>query len=211
MQPHDAPAPAQRFPGHTPAQPDKVRSDLNRLRNWRDGSAAMALTMGALLPLAIAWHVAYLVAIAASLIAATLIALATHRARETCLTALAKHTQFATDPELARKRKLLLSERKRRALAAGLRRTASPAQPPTRFDTCPILLDRVARVRDELLQIADRVEHVRDPDPTCIALIQELLTNACGPLYNRNVPEADLHATLVRARAGLGPDVGERQ
>jgi hypothetical protein len=90
---------------------------------------------------------------------------------------------------------------------------ASPNTGPPRFDTCPTLLDRVAGVRDELLQIADGLEQATDPEPSCIALLHELLTNACSPLYNRNLPAADLHSRLARARAGIAPPsarVGDR-
>jgi hypothetical protein len=103
-----------------------------------------------------------------------------------------------------RKRRRLVSARHRRALAHGLRRTAASTQPPTRFDICPILLDRVAPLRPELLQIATALEQTHDPDPTSVALIHELLRDGCSPLYNPSVPAADLRAALRRARAGLG-------
>jgi hypothetical protein len=102
-----------------------------------------------------------------------------------------------------RKRRRLVSARHRRALAHGLRRTAASTQPPTRFDVCPILLDRVAPLRPELLQIATALEQTHDPDPTSVALIHELLKDGCSPLYNPSVPAADLRAALRRARAGL--------
>jgi hypothetical protein len=102
-----------------------------------------------------------------------------------------------------RKRRRLVSPRHRRALAHGLRRTAASTQPPTRFDICPILLDRVAPLRPELLQLATALEQTHDPDPTSVALIHELLRNGCSPLYNPNAPAADLHAVLRRARAGF--------
>jgi hypothetical protein len=102
-----------------------------------------------------------------------------------------------------RRRRRLVSARHRRALAQGLRRTATPTQPPTRFDVCPILLDRVAPLRPELLQIAAALERTHDPDPISVALIHELLKDGCSPLYNRNVPASDLRAVLRRARAGL--------
>ena len=102
-----------------------------------------------------------------------------------------------------RKRRRLVSARHRRALARGLRRTAASLQPQTRFDVCPILLDRVAPLRPELLQIATALEQTHDPDPTSVALIHELLADGCSPLYNPNVLAADLRAALRRARAGL--------
>jgi hypothetical protein len=192
-----------RFPADAPPEPQTALSNLARLCNWRDGSAAMAITTAALLPFAITWHVTYTVAIATSLTAATLIALSTHLAHQDLLRTLAIHPQFAHHPELAQKHRRLASDRNRRKLANGLRRTAAPTQPPARFDGCPILHDRVAVVRLELLEIATALEKAHDPDPTCVALIHELLTNACSPLYNDNIPAADLHATLNHARAGL--------
>jgi hypothetical protein len=101
------------------------------------------------------------------------------------------------------KRRRVVSARHRRALAHGLRRTAASTQPSTRFDVCPILLDRVAPLRPELLQIATALEQTHDPDPDSVALIHELLKDGCSPLYNPNVPAADLRVALRRARAGL--------
>jgi hypothetical protein len=106
----------------------------------------------------------------------------------------------------ALKRARLVSARSRRALAKGLRRTANPNQPPARFDTCPLLLDRVTPERPQLLAIAAALEQAHHPDPTCVAAIRELLTNACSPLYNTNLPATDLHTTLNRVHAGLDPD-----
>jgi hypothetical protein len=102
-----------------------------------------------------------------------------------------------------RKRRRLVSARHRRALAHGLRRTAALKQPPSRFDVCVILLDRVAPLRPQLLQIAAALEQTRNPDPTSVALIHELLKDGCGPLYNPSAPAADLYDVLRRAHAGL--------
>jgi hypothetical protein len=102
-----------------------------------------------------------------------------------------------------RRRRRMLSARHRRALAQGLRRTAAPIHPPGRFDICPVLLDRVAPLRPELLQLATALEQTHDPDPTSVALIHELLRDGCSPLYDPSVPAADLHAVLRCARAGL--------
>ena len=95
------------------------------------------------------------------------------------------------------------AERKRRVIAAGLRRTADPIQPPRRFDPCPVLVDRVAPIRDELLQLADALEQTQAPDPACVALLRELLTNGTSPLYNPNIHVSALRATLDHVRAGL--------
>jgi hypothetical protein len=106
-------------------------------------------------------------------------------------------------PGVARKRRRLVSPSNRRLLARGLRRTAAPTQPPARFDPCPIVRDRVAAVRSELLELACMLEHAQHADPASVALIQELLRDGTGPLYNPNAPAADLYTTLNRARFGL--------
>jgi hypothetical protein len=159
--------------------------------------------MAALLPFAVAWHVSYLVAIAASLISALTLALGCHAVREQRLRTLATFPEFAQLPDLAGTRRRLVSPRNRRALANWLRQTAAPTQPPRRFDCCPVLPDRVAAVRAELLTLADALEHSTDPDPASVALIHELLADACSPLYNPNAPADDLHATLTRASTAI--------
>jgi hypothetical protein len=93
-------------------------SGLNLLRDWRQGSAATAVVMAALLPFAVAWHVTYLVMIAASLIGAVTLAAGCHLAREVRLNALVIFPEFARLPELAGRRKRLVSPRNRRAVAS---------------------------------------------------------------------------------------------
>jgi hypothetical protein len=100
-------------------------------------------------------------------------------------------------------RRWLRATRTRRALAAGLRRTANPVQPPSRFDCCPILTDRARAVRDQLLELASALEENQTPDPASVALVRELLVDGTGPLYNPNVPVGDLYTTLNRALAGI--------
>jgi hypothetical protein len=184
-----------------------AQNGLATLSNWREGSVATAVVMAALLPLAALWHLSSLITIAASFIGAATFATACHIAREHRLATLALLPEFVQLPDLATTRKRLLRARNRRALAAGLRRTAAVTQPPRRFDCCPLLPDRVAAVRLELLELANALEQSREPDPVSVALIHELLTNACGPLYNPNLSPADLRATLTRARAGMHPEI----
>jgi hypothetical protein len=131
------------------------------------------------------------------------LAVGCHVARERQLATVAVFPEFARLPELASKHRRLVSPRHRRALVTGLRRAASPSQPPRRFDCCPVLRDRIAGVRLELRQIANDLEPSNDPDLATVALIHELLTSACSPLYNPNVPLDALHATLTRARNGI--------
>jgi hypothetical protein len=186
-----------------PPERQNVQTGLSLLRDWREASAATAIVMAALLPFAVAWHVSYLVAIVAALIAAVILALGCHAARQRRLTTLAVFPEFAQLPELASKRERLLSTRNRRRLADGLRRAAASSQPPRRFDCCPVLPDRVAVVRPALLQLATALERSTDPDPASVALIHELLTNGCSPLYNPNLAAEDLHTILSRAHAGM--------
>lgn len=98
MTPNNTNARVTRFPADAPPEPQTALSNLARLRNWRDGSAAMAITTAALLPFAITWHVTYTVAIATSLTAATLIALSTHLAHQDLLRTLAIHPQVRAPP-----------------------------------------------------------------------------------------------------------------
>ncbi len=191
------------LPPHQPPDRQTVQSSLATLRNWREGSAATAIVMAALLPFAVAWHMTYLTATAACLIAATILATGCHMTREHRLATLAIIPELTQLPEFAAKHKRLLSTRNRQALAAGLRRTAAPTQPPRRFDTCPVLTDRVAPVRAELFELADALERTNDLDPPSVALIHELLTNACSPLYNPNLPAGDLHAAISCAHSGI--------
>ena len=181
----------------------KAQGTLRSLHNWREASAATAIVMAAMLPFAIEWHVSYLTAIATSLISALALAFGFHLARARHLATLAIFPEFAKLPELAGIRERLSSAPNRHALASGLRRTAAPTQPPRRFDCCPVLPDRVAAVRPELLKLASALEQNTDPDPPSVALIHELLPNGCSPLYNPNIPAHYLYTTLTRAHAGI--------
>jgi hypothetical protein len=191
------------FPPPHPGELEKVQSGLDLLRNWRGASLATAIVMGALLPFAVAWHVSYRITIAACAIGALTLALGCHIVRERRLAALAIFPELARLPDLALKRKRLSSTRSRNALVDGLRRAADPNQPPLRFDCCPVLLDRVATVRSDMLELARALEQTPAPDPTSVALIRELLTNGCSPLYNPNLPSDELRATLTHARDGM--------
>jgi|GEM_PF-3112442 len=95
--------------------------------------------------------------------------------------------------------------RRRRALAHELRSTAALTEPPSRFDraTIPVLLDRVATVRAEMLDLAVALECSSDPDPDAVAVVRKLLRDGCSPIYNPNVPATQLTAALGAARAGL--------
>jgi hypothetical protein len=203
MAPDNAQAPQVRFPNRTAPDPDGARRRLALLTNWRTGALATAITMAGLLPVAIAWHDRYLTAIAASIVIAAVFATGVTVARRRRLVAMALSPDLVALADLAGERRRLQSARTRRALAAGLRRTADPNQPPSRFDPCPLLIDRVQSVRAELLALANALEQTHVPDPASVALVRELLTNGTSPLYNPNLPDDDLHTTLAHARAGI--------
>jgi hypothetical protein len=200
MTPNDAEAP---LAGRTAPDRDTAERRLALLTNWRAGAVATALVTTGLLPFAIAWQDGDLVAIAASIIIAAILAIGTDLTRRERVATMVLSPELVQLPELAAERRRLQSTRTRRALAAGLRRTADPIQPPRRFDPCPVLVDRVAAVRVELLELADDLEEAHTPDPTSVALARELLTSGTSPLYNPNIPADDLQATLARVRAGV--------
>ena len=203
MPPNKAETPHLRFPSRGAPDPEAAQRNLALLTNWQTGAAATTIVATGLLPFAIAWRVSYLIAIAASIILAALVAISAHIARRRRLATMALSPELVQLPDLESERKRLQSVRSRRALAAGVRRTADPIQPSRRLDPCPVLVDRVAAVRAQLLELANDLEQTQTPDPACVALLHELLTLGSSPLYNPNVPADDLDTTLARARAGL--------
>jgi hypothetical protein len=67
-----------------------------------------------------------------------------------------------------------------------------------------MLLYRAAAVRTDLLEIAALLEHSRNPDPACIAVLTDLVANTrISPLYNAEIHVSELHQTLNRVRSGL--------
>lgn len=168
-------ASATHFPADPPPEPQTVQSALNTLNGWRQASAATAIVTAALLP--------------------TDMAHTDRDSRDPPTTRSPPRTRTHTPDSSA-------TEAAERS-PTGLRRAAAAAQPPARSDCWPLLRDRVAAERPQLLAIAAALEHAHDPDPTCVALIHELLTDGCSPLYDTRVPAADLHTTQKRVRAGL--------
>jgi hypothetical protein len=69
-----------------------------------------------------------------------------------------------------------------------------------------LLTDRIAAVRDELLELAVILEHGDDLHPSWVVAIHRLLTDGCeSPLYNRDVHISELRATLYYLRDDRGP------
>jgi hypothetical protein len=99
--------------------------------------------------------------------------------------------------------------RTRHKVIASLRRAAARAAtppPPGRFRVV-LLYDRVAAAREELLDVAARLERAADPDPEAVNTLWRLLTDGCGsPLYNRSIHPSELAATLYYAKQSLSVD-----
>jgi hypothetical protein len=102
-----------------------------------------------------------------------------------------------------RKRARRVSARDRRVLAKWLRRTADHAHATDSTLEEPLHY-RAAAVRTELLELAAILEHAHDPDPASVAALRDLLADSRGsPLYNPNIPAADLDGAAQRIRTGL--------
>jgi hypothetical protein len=88
-----------------------------------------------------------------------------------------------------------MSVRRRRMLAAGLRRAGGTTRSRRPFTL--LLAGRCAEVVEELLRLADLVESVVDPTPDWVQAVDDLLTDGCNsPLYNQSVHISELRATL---------------
>ena len=103
-----------------------------------------------------------------------------------------------------RRQRSLVSPRNRRRLVGSLRRAASYGPEHRRFSV--VLVDRVAMVRVQLLELADLLEASHDPDPSWVAEIQDLVTDGSGsPLFNSHVHISELLATLWYLRESATP------
>jgi hypothetical protein len=104
--------------------------------------------------------------------------------------------------------------RKRSVLARWLRRTANrrPERDPIARLRQPLLHERAAAVRSELLEIAAMLERAHHPDPDSIAALHTLLANGCdSPLYNSDIHVSELRATLYGVRGGLVTEAERRR
>lgn len=91
-------------------------------------------------------------------------------------------------------------------IARWLRRTAKHTQAPhplvRRRET--LLHDRVRSVREQLLELAWLLDRCTRPDPRPVAELHKLLRDGCeSPLYNSDVHDSELRATLYYAREAL--------
>jgi hypothetical protein len=91
-------------------------------------------------------------------------------------------------------------------LARWLRRTAKRAARGDPLDrrSEALLCDRVRSVREQLLDIARLLERSTDPAPRAVAELHKLLRDGCeSPLYNSDIHESELRATLHYLRSAL--------
>ena len=92
------------------------------------------------------------------------------------------------------------------ASRVALRRLAgtSPEPDPVRRRHVLLLVDRVADVRDDLLEVADLIEQAATADPSCLAEVRRLLTSGCdSALYNPDIHVSELHASMYFLRCRL--------
>jgi hypothetical protein len=175
---------------------------------WRCG-ARLAI---ALAPAAAAAGLLAPGACAVTLGAALLLAASIETAARDALRACVMCPELRTLPAAARERARLTGAAHRRRLAHALRRTARhrPRSAQERR-LSPYPPQRLAAARAGLFELADAVEAASHPDPAVLAEIETLLCDgARSPLLNRDIPAAELPATLRRARHRLATDTPPR-
>jgi hypothetical protein len=166
---------------------------------WRAGAiAAGALVAGLALAGALDPAAAALGAVVAVTIAVT-----AHLAREMRLEEWAARDDLAALPDLARARRRLVGDERRREVAGSLRRIAAQRR-TSRHDVAPLLVGRLAPVRDDLLAVAEEVERAAALHPGTMVEITRLMTDGVkSPLLNEAVPEGELALLLRRIRFEL--------
>ena len=166
---------------------------------WRIGgivAAAVAVALGlagAVVPAAAALAVVVGVAIAVT----------AHLAREMRVEEWAARDDLAALPELARARRRLVADQRRREVAGSLRRIAAQRR-TSRHEVAPLLVGRLPPVRAELLAVAEEVERTPALHPATMVEITRLITDGVkSPLLNEAVPEGELALLLRRIRFQL--------
>src|SRR4051794_15037091 len=185
-----------RAPVHTPAD---ATARLAALAGRRRG----ALVAGAaMLPLGLTGALRPAAA-AVGLAAAVVLWAAASVTRQMLLEQWLLRDDLAAVADVARARAELVAPKRRRELARSLRRIAGE-RGVSRHEVAPLLLDRVARVRGELLAVADEIERVPALDPRTMADIARLVHDgARSPLLNGAVPEPELALSLRHIRYRL--------
>jgi hypothetical protein len=166
---------------------------------WRAGGIAAAVVAvalgvaGALEPAAAALAVVLAVAIAVT----------AHLARTMRLEEWAARDDLAALPELARTRRRLVADERRREVAGSLRAIAAQRR-VSHLEPAPLLVGRLAPVRADLLAVAEEVEHAATLHPGTMVELTRLITDGVrSPLLNEAVPEGELALLLRRIRFQL--------
>jgi hypothetical protein len=172
---------------------------LEALAAWRWGAVAAAALIGAL---TVAGDLTAFAA-ALALAVAILLGSGAQLTRQVLLEEWTLRDDLDEVPDIARARRRLVTDARRRELAGSLRAIAA-MRSVSRHEVAPMLLDRVGSVRADLLAVADGLERVRVLDPRTAAEIQQLITDgARSPLLNAAVPERELSVALRRIRFRL--------
>jgi hypothetical protein len=88
------------------------------------------------------------------------------------------------DGALAARRELLVGVRYRTRVAAALRRMVDRARRPQPFQPAiPVRSKEVLETEDEILSLADELEHIPDANPRGVILASLLLTDGTSPVY----------------------------
>jgi hypothetical protein len=200
------------MPAGIPGDPpdvDEARRKIERLKARRADSLACAGALLGLLPLAVVWHPEAAAALLVGTVASIWLLSSAHMELHRCLETCASFVGMSRLPEVAEWQARLVSERRRRQLAARLRAIADAAPAPvdggsTGTWTSLVLVDRVAGVREQLLEVAAVVERVDHPDPVTIARLWQLVSDGVhSPLYNPLVVAGELEVVLRQARWSL--------
>lgn len=179
--------------------PEQAAELLRARAAWRAGAvvaAAVAAVLGA------AGVLGPPVATLGVILAAT-IGVTAHLARQMRVEEWAARDDLAGLPELARARRRLVAAEHRREVAGLLRSIAAPRR-ASRHDVAPLLVGRLAPVRDELLEVAEEIERAPALHPGTIVELTRLMTDGVrSPLLNEAVPEGELAVLLQRIRFQL--------
>jgi hypothetical protein len=96
-------------------------------------------------------------------------------------------------------------QRRQARVVRGLRSVARRSRTSGRAQRSEVLLcGRAASVRRLLLEVAALLQTVAVPTPEILGPLERLLRDGChSPLYNPDVHQSELDATLYHARAAL--------
>jgi hypothetical protein len=117
---------------------------------------------------------------------------------------LAEGTLPASSPELDYRAEQLLSARRRRSFATGIKRIIEAAEEPASSLTAaaPVRRQEILAARCDLLELAELLRHEEGLQVRGLALMERFLTSADSPLFHPS-PEETLERTVRRVRAAL--------